>query len=143
MSEPMPNAVSPKPSSLHCPRCGQAMRVAAEHLRVEVACPRCSEPLEPWRLIAPTPAGVPRAGRNAVYFSTRNRWIAGALGVLLGPFGVHRFYLGFTGIGILQAALTVGSCFVLYHVIWAWGIIEGILCFCGTMRDVDGMPLRD
>ena len=140
MNEPMPNAVSPAPSSLHCPKCGQAMRVAAEHLGVEVACPRCSEPLEPWRLIASTPVGVPRAGRNAaVCYSSRNRWIAGALAVLLPGFGVHRFYMGFIGIGFAQIAATILTFGIVGPI---WSFIEGILCFCGTMRDVDGLPLR-
>ena len=64
-----------------------------------------------------------------------------ALAILLGTFGVHRFYMGFVGIGILQAALTVCSFFVLTPFVAVWTFIEGILCFCGAMRDVDGNPL--
>jgi len=89
----------------------------------------------------------PYAGAPPVYghpnaydgYSWRNRWIAGALGVLLGTFGVHRFYLGFTGIGILQIVLILPTA----GLSGIWGFIEGILCFCGAMRDVDGLPLRD
>jgi TM2 domain-containing membrane protein YozV len=68
--------------------------------------------------------------------------VAGALGILLGPFGVHRFYLGFTGIGVLQAVLTIGSVFILTPVVAIWAFIEGVLCFCGAMHDIDGLPLR-
>ncbi len=82
--------------------------------------------------------GHPNASGDG--YSWRNRWIAGALGVLLGAFGVHRFYLGFTGIGIIQIVLCV---LTFGTVSGIWGFIEGILCFCGAMRDVDGLPLRD
>lgn len=72
-------------------------------------------------------------------YSWRNRWVAGALGVLLGSFGVHRFYLGHTGVGILMIVLCVFTAGIVPGI---WGFIEGILCFCGAMRDVDGLPLR-
>jgi TM2 domain-containing membrane protein YozV len=65
--------------------------------------------------------------------------VAGALGVLLGGFGVHRFYLGFPGIAVAQIAATILTFGVVGPI---WGFIEGILCFCGAMRDVDGLPLR-
>jgi TM2 domain-containing membrane protein YozV len=64
--------------------------------------------------------------------------VAGALGVLLGPWGVHRFYLGFVGIGVVQIVVTLVTC----GVGGLWGFVEGILCFCGAMRDIDGLPLR-
>lgn len=78
------------------------------------------------------------ASRPETMYSRRNRWVAGALGILLGAMGVHRFYLGFTGIGIVQLMLGV---FTLGTVSGVWGFIEGILCFCGAMTDVDGRPL--
>ncbi len=140
MSEPMPYSVSEKPTMLHCPQCGQAMRVATEHLGVAVACPRCRQSLEPWRLISPTPVvSPPQLNPGVDGFSWRNRWIAGALGVLLGGFGVHRFYMGFVGIGIAQIVVTIITFGIVGPI---WGFIEGILCFCGAMRDVDGYPLR-
>jgi len=115
------------------------MRIAVEHLGVAVACPRCRQSLEPWRLVSPAPvAGAQLPFPGADTFSARNRWIAGTLGVLLGGFGVHRFYMGFVGIGIAQIVFTV----VTFGFGSIWGLIEGILCFCGVMRDVDGYPLR-
>lgn len=148
MDQRGPNA---GPKKLHCPRCGQAMLVAPEHLHVSVACPHCQRPIDPSRMTSGTrpvsPQAPPRPPqmsppRGAGTYSRRNRWVAGALGVLLGPFGVHRFYLGFTGIGILQVVLTVGSVFILTPVVGIWAFIEGILCFCGALDDVDGLPLR-
>ena len=72
--------------------------------------------------------------------STRSRIVAGVLGILLGPIGVHRFYLGYTGIGILQIVLSI----ITGGVAGLWGFIEGILILATRdWRDVDGLPLRD
>ena len=143
-----------KPSTIYCTQCGQAMLVAPEHMHTNVACPHCQQVLEPSRIASDQPAPEPPSPPPPAYqyeggypagpaagVSWRNRWIAGALGVLLGPFGVHRFYLGFVGIGLTQVLLTVCSLFVLSPVVAIWAFIEGILCFCGAMRDVDGLPL--
>lgn len=128
------------PYTIHCPHCRGSMRVAVEHVNVAVACPFCQEALEPWRLLesAPAPGYLNHAvAQSPVMYSWRNRWIAGALGVLLGGFGVHRFYLGHVGIGIAQIVVTV----ITFGVGSMWGFIEGILCFCGAIRDVDGLEL--
>ena len=147
MSDVRANARYPDPLTVFCPQCGQAMRVAPQHVQMPVTCPHCQETLEPWRLGAAVtrgaerPMGSPGYGstrHEAAVLSSRNRWIAGALGVLLGQFGVHRFYLGFVGIGVSQIVVTVATC----GLGGIWGFIEGILCFCGAMRDVDGLPLR-
>jgi hypothetical protein len=65
---------------------------------------------------------------------------AGLLGIFLGAFGVHRFYLGFTSIGVLQILVTIATC----GVGGLWGIIEGglILGGSGITTDADGRPLR-
>ncbi len=48
---------------------------------------------------------------------------AGIFGILLGGLGVHRFYLGYTTIGIIQFILTL----VTHGWGALWGVIEGIL----------------
>ena len=131
------------------------MRVAPAHVNTVVSCPHCEGTVEPWHAMQ---AGAPRPPPPRVHkgappvrpvhapaldgYSWRNRWIAGALAILLGPFGVHRFYMGYKGIGLTQLLLTVCSFFVLSWVVAIWAFIEGILCFCGAMRDIDGLPLR-
>lgn len=127
-------------TTVYCPRCGGAMRIAPQHMRMTVACPGCDHNLQPSRLVGGQGAAPPPPPGGAVYrgdVSERNRWIAGTLGVLLGSLGVHRFYLGFTGIGVIQLIL----CFVTFGISGIWGFIEGILCFCGAMRDVEGRRL--
>ena len=156
-----PNAPDAGPTTIFCPQCGQAMRIAPEHLQTTVACPHCRHTLEPWRfvetimpgaappgppVVPPVPPVVPPAHAYGLHgpgtYSWRNRWVAGALGIVLGVFGVHRFYLGFTGLGVVQLVLTVGSLFMLSPVVAIWTFIEGILCFCGAIDDADGLPLR-
>lgn len=138
-------------TTVYCTQCGQAMRVAPQHLNTAVACPHCQQPVEPWRMTGADqhragygpPPPPPHALHNGVPvgLSRRNRWVAGALGILLGYLGVHRFYLGSTGIGLTQLLLTVLSVGILSPIVAIWGIVEGILCFCGAIDDVDGLPL--
>lgn len=145
MSEGSPPTQPVEAVTIYCSQCGQAMRVMREHVSVPVACPHCQTALEPWRALdAPTsaaPPGTPVAGHQLV--SSKNKIVAGLLGIFLGSFGIHRFYLGFNGIGLIQLLLTVGSCFYLSPVVGIWGLVEGILCFTGTLTDADGLPLRD
>ena len=86
---------------------------------------------------APFPQTMPY-GRNQM-LSSRSKIAAGLLGIFLGPWGVHRFYLGYIGIGFLQIFATLCT----FGVAGLWGFIEGILCLTGSMRDVDGRELRD
>ena len=48
--------------------------------------------------------------------------VAGILGILLGAYGVHKFYLGYTTAGIIQIVLTLFTCVGGFV-----GIIEGII----------------
>ena len=60
-----------------------------------------------------------------------------------GIFGVHNFYLGFTGKAIAQLMLGI---FCLWPVSGIWGLIEGILYLCkssGFTTDAEGKELID
>ncbi|MDO5034304.1 MAG: TM2 domain-containing protein [Actinomycetaceae bacterium] len=57
----------------------------------------------------------------------RSRSVAGVLGIIVGAFGAHNFYLGRYQIATVQLALTVGSLFSFAPFIAAWGIFEGIM----------------
>jgi TM2 domain-containing membrane protein YozV len=71
----------------------------------------------------------------------RSRLAAGVLGVVLGGLGVHRFYLGYVGIGVAQIVVTVCTAGVGA----IWGFIEGILILVGSTitTDFEGKPLKD
>jgi len=71
----------------------------------------------------------------------RSKLVAGLLGILVGWAGVHRFYLGYTAIGVAQILVTFITCGAGA----IWGLIEGILILVGSTitTDADGRPLKD
>lgn len=76
--------------------------------------------------------------------SAKSKIVAGILGILLGSFGVHNFYLGYNGKAVAQLLITVLSCFVLSFISGIWGFIEGILILTGNIdKDADGNLLID
>lgn len=74
----------------------------------------------------------------------KSKVAAGLLGIFLGAFGVHNFYLGYTTKAIVQLLLTVLSCGALSFISGIWGIVEGIMCLTGSInKDAKGLPLKD
>jgi len=77
-------------------------------------------------------------------YQPKSRIAAGVLGLFLGAFGVHNFYLGYTGKAIAQLLLTLLSCGLLSFVSGIWSFIEAILILCGSINvDGQGHPLID
>ncbi|GGK68193.1 TM2 domain-containing protein [Nocardia camponoti] len=74
-----------------------------------------------------------------VPFSDKQKLTAGLLEIFLGSFGVGRFYLGYTGLGIAQIAVVWLTCGIGA----IWPLIDGIMMLTGKVPDVDGRPLRD
>ena len=63
-------------------------------------------------------------------------WITTLLRCLfLGGLGVHRFYAGKIGTGILQL-ITVGGCGI-------WTLIDLIMIITGSFTDKDGNPIKN
>ncbi|MFD3746950.1 NINE protein [Nocardia sp. NPDC058633] len=74
-----------------------------------------------------------------VPFSDKQKLMAGLLQIFLGSFGIGRFYLGYTGLGIAQIAVTWLTCGIGA----IWPLIDGIMMLTGKVPDTQGRPLRD
>lgn len=97
----------------------------------------------------PPTAGAPPAAYPGAYPPAypgydpyaKSRLVAGLLGIFLGGLGIHRFYLGYTGIGVAQIFVTIFTCGIGS----LWGLIEGIMILAnsGITTDAQGRPLRE
>jgi hypothetical protein len=67
-------------------------------------------------------------------FSSKDWLTAVLLSLFVGVLGIDRFYLGYTGLGILKL-VTLGLCGI-------WALIDLVLIAIGNVPDSDGLPLR-
>lgn len=84
---------------------------------------------------APTspPGYVATQGAYGVAPVSGKRVTAGVLGILLGAWGIHRFYLGDTMGGILRIVITLFTCGIGGVI----GLIEGIIYLTKTDQEFD------
>lgn len=74
----------------------------------------------------------------------KSKIAAGLLGIFLGSFGVHNFYLGYTNKAVAQLLITVLSCGTLSFVSGTWALVEGIMILTGSIsEDAEGKPLGE
>lgn len=66
--------------------------------------------------------------------SPKSKTVAALLCFFFGGFGIHRFYVGKIGTGILWF-LTLGFCGL-------GSFIDFIVILCGSFKDSDGLPLK-
>lgn len=57
----------------------------------------------------------------------KSKMVAGLLGIFLGSFGIHKFYLGYTTEGVIMLLVTLLSGGTLSFIMWIIGLIEGII----------------
>ncbi|WP_146069636.1 TM2 domain-containing protein [Arthrobacter sp. B0490] len=94
--------------------------------------------------------GYPQGGYGQPYVPQKSRVIAGVLGILVGSLGIHRFYLGYTTIGVVLILLSTVGVFFTFGLsaiaAGIWGLVEGILILVGSGQfrtDAHGVPLKD
>lgn len=79
--------------------------------------------------------GVP-TGVNSVGSSNKSRSAYVLLGIFLGTLGIHNFYAGYTGKGIMQLLITLltGWLIIPLIAVWIWVLVE----ICTVNKDVKG-----
>ena len=100
----------------YCSQCG------AQLVDEAVDCPQCGCPVQPQRGYNPN-------------ISPKSRLIALLLCVFVGGLGIHRFYVGKIGTGVLW--LLTAGCFGIGT------LVDLIMIACGTFTDNDGKPVTD
>ena len=113
-----------------CQKCGTELK------KEDTFCSNCGSPVD-----GETKVAAKTTTNNA---NSKSKMAAGLLGIFLGCFGVHNFYLGYTGKAVGQLLITVLSCFILSPVSAIWGLIEGIMILSGSINtDAEGNELVD
>jgi TM2 domain-containing membrane protein YozV len=81
------------------------------------------------------------SGLSEIFGGAKNRVVAGVLAIILGWLGVHKFYLGYINQGIMLAAASIAIIIISQFVgflgfigflIWAIGLVEGIIYISKT-----------
>ena len=68
-----------------------------------------------------------------VPYKSEKKFAAGVLGILLGGFGVHKFYLGYTKAGVIQLIATFVTCGIASVI----GLVEGIIYLTKSDEEFD------
>ena len=96
---------------MFCAKCGTEMSDNA------LACPKCGEPM-----------------KGAVKVGGKSRVTYVVLGLIFGVLGIHNFYAGYAGRGVVQLLISILSLGFLCWVTWIWAIIE----ICTVTKDGSG-----
>lgn len=142
----------------YCKNCGEAYATEEAVMCVKCGvakgkgnsyCHNCGKPVSPEATVCLS-CGV--ANKPASADGAKSKMAAGLLGIFLGAFGVHNFYLGYTKKAVIQLVCTIVglvlSCIVIGAFvvlgIQIWGLVEGIMILTGKIaEDGNGQPLAD
>jgi hypothetical protein len=89
--------------------------------------------------VAPYGGGPAQVDAYGNPLSDKSKLVAGLLQIFVGSFGVGRFYLGYTQIGVLQIVATWLTCGIGA----IWPFIDGIMIIMGKVPDSQGRTLRE
>ena len=114
----------------NCPNCGAVIEAAMPQQ------PEQPQPQQQYQQPAPGAYQQPQQGMPG----QKSKLVAGLLGIFLGAWGIHNFYLGNSKKGIIQIVVSIVTC----GVGGIWGLIEGIMILAGSINtDANGVPLKD
>ena len=106
-----------------CRKCGREM---SDELR---ECPNCGTHVSEKQIKSLDP-------------QAKSKLFAGLMGIILGGFGIHNFYLGYKGKAIAQLLLTIFIIGIPVSLIWSF--IEGIMILVGKIdKDASGRALKE
>ena len=117
-----------------CPNCGAPMNsneCSYCHYIAPIANPQPTINMNVTNTYVEAPKSNVRYTPNV---SPKNKLVALILCIFLGGFGIHKFYVGKVGMGIVYF-LTLG----LFGIGW---VIDIILILCGAFKDSNNLPLK-
>lgn len=121
---------------MYCRNCGQPVTEQTKF------CSKCGQPpLQAMRCCqacgtesAPNAKICVKCGTVLIGSSDKDWTTALLLSIFTGFLGIDRFYLGYTGLGILKL-VTLGGCGI-------WKLVDIILIAMNKLPDAQGRPLR-
>jgi TM2 domain-containing membrane protein YozV len=132
---------------MNCPNCGAAVPPGTNRcqkcggfVEQQAAQPASQVPMQPATAQPQAPVQTGPAVKSKI--------AAGLFGIFLGSLGIHRFYLGYVGVGVVQLLMTVlfswFTCGITGMAAGIWGLVEGIMILAGSMNtDSLGRPLKE
>lgn len=150
-----------------CMGCGVPVGKGSEY------CPVCGQPTEKGAIVCVSCGATLVEPKPEIPKDAKSRILAGLLGIFLGEFGVHNFYIKRTGRAVIQLVLSL--CYMLcsffasdvflspmlahfpgamgfvilsgvfcFLIARVWSLIEAILLLCGSTKvDGRGTPMRN
>ncbi len=122
---------------MFCKNCGKEIETGTKF------CPNCGESVS-FEIV-----NLNSSNSKSKNISPKSRTIAALLAFFLGAFGIHRFYVGKVGTGILQLLLdlllfTTGTLFIMLGFAGCiWALIDFIVIICGNFKDKNGLLVTD